>query len=452
MPQSKFGGIPVEDVPKSKFGGIPVYDETPPPVPPDPNAAIKAAQAAKFPTKAEGGSPDLPWYTGLLNRGDPSSPRSQGLSLASELTAAARSGVPEAITGIPGSVYGLGKGLVRAGQAAVDPTLRPSLAADLKQQVTSMVTPFTTPAKQFVEAVKPGLVNAPDPGAPETTAAARGAGTFLGQAVLGATVGGLAKGETPTLAKGLQQVAGKVKPLITSPGLDAATVNKWMDVPASAVQRGANPGKQLLDDNLLGGTKAATKVNVDSELAKAGQQMEAHLGKAAGEIDAQTPVYDAVAQAKKRIGRPKEAAFEASLQGIVDDIEARYPNLGKLTPKEAHALKVELGDSIRWKGAAVDEPVNQAMMQIYHDLNKAIQNEVPGIGDLQSRWGNLYVASKNLSQSLAEDIVGKGSGAGVPPAPPSPLWQAMQKYGPGVVKLGAGGTGAYGVYRKLTKP
>jgi hypothetical protein len=77
---------------------------------------------------------------------------------------------------------------------------------------------------------------------------------------------------------------------------------------------------------------------------------------------------------------------------------------------------------------------------------------VPGIGDLQSRWGNLYQASKNLSQSLAEDIVGTGSGAGVPTAAPSPLWQAMQKYGPYAAKrLGAGGV-AYEAYRHLTKP
>lgn len=199
--------------------------------------------------------------------------------------------------------------------------------------------------------------------------------------------------------------------------LNAADVNKWMGTSPKEVLRGSNPGQQLIDEGLIKPTKIETKASVDSALGAAGKDMETHLSKATAEgktIDAQTPVYDAAARAVKRIGSPRDSTFQAQINGIVDDIESRYPHLDKLSPKDTHALKVELGDAIKWSGPAYDTPVNQAMVEIYRDLNTAIKNDVPGIASVQSRWGNLYVASKNLAESLAEDVVGKGSGAPAP--------------------------------------
>lgn len=89
----------------------------------DPNASVKAAQAAKFPTAAEGGAPDLPWYAGLFNRGDPSSPVTQALE---RLPGVLENTAPGADTGmdspavkllqtaIPGSAATAGMGLAEA--------------------------------------------------------------------------------------------------------------------------------------------------------------------------------------------------------------------------------------------------------------------------------------------------------------------------------------------------
>lgn len=204
--------------------------------------------------------------------------------------------------------------------------------------------------------------------------------------------------------------------------LDPAAVNKWMNVPAKEVLSGANPGQQLIDEKLIGETKELTKANVKSALADAGKEMQSRLeaaDKAGVTFDVQTPVYDHTTTAVKRIGSPRDAAFQAQMNGIVDDIESKYPDLHKLTPSQAHALKVELGDSIQWSGAGYDTPANQAMVSIYRDLNKMIKNGVEGIGPTQQRWGNLYVASKNLSNSLAKDIVGSGTGTAPPAVRPS---------------------------------
>jgi len=196
--------------------------------------------------------------------------------------------------------------------------------------------------------------------------------------------------------------------------INAPAINKWLGIRPEEVSRGANPGQRLITDKLIGATKEITKVNVDTALESVGADMETRLAAASGKgvtIDAQTPVYDAWGRAIKRIGAPQDAAFQKQIQGIVDDIETKYPHLDNLSPTDTHALKVELGDAIEWKGAKYGDPVNQMMVQIYRDLNDSIKTNVPGIAPIQTRWGDLFLASKGLKSGMAKDLVGKGTGA-----------------------------------------
>jgi hypothetical protein len=195
-----------------------------------------------------------------------------------------------------------------------------------------------------------------------------------------------------------------------------------MDVPAKQVARGANPGQQLLDDNLIGATKEATKANVDSALTSAGKDIETHLKAADAQgvkIDAEHLVKDALDSAEAKLKSPTDAAFGNRVKSTFDKILNRYPDIDDLTPSRAHALKVELGKNINWRLSA-DDPLNDAFIQAYGEVNSAIKGAVKGIGPAQSRWGNLNLASKNLAESLTEDVVGKGSGPGAPVPPSSP--------------------------------
>ncbi len=240
---------------------------------------------------------------------------------------------------------------------------------------------------------------------------------MLAGAELPNVLSGAAKLAGPTVSGAMQQIRSKLN---ASNPVTTAELNRWMDIPAKEVAHGANPAQQLLKEGLIGADKAATHANVKSALGSAGADMDKALAAADQSgitIDAQTPTYDAVATATKKIGRPREASFQAQLDGVVDDIESRYANLDKLTPSQAHALKVELGDSIKFKGVGYDEPVNQAMLQIYRDLNKAIKAADPSIGPLQDRWGNLYIASKNLAEGISENVVGRGTPAELPRNP-----------------------------------
>jgi hypothetical protein len=352
-------------------------------------------------------------------------------------------GIPQAVTGIPGTV-GMAFGAIKDALSGN--------ASGLMDTAASQASPITTPLKQAVELAKPGLVNAPGPDAPETAEAAQGAGALLGSAILA----GAAPHVLPKVSGAWNAVKAKAAPYVTSPGLDAAAINKWMDVPAKEVTHGANPGQRVLQENLLADTKAATKAKVDSALGTAGKDIEAELKAADAQgikIDAEHLVKDALDSAQAKLKSPTDAAFANRVKSTFDKILKRYPNIDDLSPSEAHALKKELGDSINWRSEG-DDPLNDAFIQAYRDVNTVIKGSVKGMGPLQARWGDLYAASRNLSASLAEDVVGKGSGAAAPAEPPSPAWVAAKKLAPYAAKaaLGAGAYGAYRYGRDLIAP
>ena len=375
------------------------------------------------------------------------------VQVAEDQAANVLKGIPEAVTGIPGAVKG-------GAQAAFE-ALRGGGTGTAQGLIKGAVSPIVTPVNQAIELARPGLVNAPTPDDPETAASARGAGSILGAAALEG-VRSIPKVQQ-SAAQAYGALASKTKSLVTPiPGtpaipLDAPAVNKWMGVPAKEVEHGANPGQQLMSDNLLGAIKEATKANVDAALKATGNELQQRLidaGNKGVTIDAQTPTYDSAAQATKRIGAPRDAAFQAKIDNIVDDIESRYPDLNKLTPADAHKLKVELGDAIDWHGEAYDDPINKVKVRIYAKINEALKADNVGVGDVQTKWGNLYSASKNLKRSLSKDIVGTGTGSDVPatipagPEGPSPAWNALQKLAPYAIPAAIGG-GAYRIGREL---
>ncbi len=373
--------------------------------------------------------------------------------VAQDQAAEVLKGIPEAVTGIPGALKSLGTTAYDAltGKAG-------KVAQDLGGMAGGIAQPFKQAVQGAAEYVAPGS-QGPQvaPESPEWAQAARASGTMLAGAELPNAISGLAKIAGPAVSGAMQQIRSKLN---ASNPVTTAELNRWMDIPAKEVAHGANPAQQLVKEGLVGADKTATHANVKSALGSAGSDLEAAL-KTADQtgvtVDAQTPTYDSVAKATKKIGRPREAAFQATLDGIVDDIESRYPNLDKLSPSQAHALKVELGDSIKWSGVGYEEPANQAMLQIYRDLNKAIKTNVNGIGPLQDRWGNLYIASKNLAEGISENVVGKGTAAEVPRNPTN--FERMKaatkpalKYGAKAAGLGALGAAGYQVYNDLKQP
>ena len=195
----------------------------------------------------------------------------------------------------------------------------------------------------------------------------------------------------------------------------APELNKWMNVQTRQMVHGANPGEQILADGLLGPTKEATLANVDNALTEVGGQMNQLMRDAAtrgARIDGEQLVMDALVDATKTIGKRTDSAFQTALTNVLNDILYKYPDLKNLSPEQAHALKVDIGDAVQWgRGAAYEADVNQVLVDIYKKMNGEIRTNVPGIDTLQSRWGNLYQGKQALKGSILKDQAGRGTGA-----------------------------------------
>lgn len=250
----------------------------------------------------------------------------------------------------------------------------------------------------------------PTPDDPRTKAAAQAAGINLAATL------------TPFVWRG-----GKW--LLTKPALTAEEINSWMNVPGTTLKRGRlNPGKLLQDEGLLGATKEATEANVKPALKAIAQELDQKLTASPVHLDAETIVKDEISKAQRLLGKSSDAAFQRSLKTLETDIRRDFGNIDRLWAPDAHRLKVQLGDSIRWRGEAFDDPINQVKVGIYDRLNTELKAQVPGTADLQVRYGNLHVAAKALDDSIAQDIAGRGTGAKVP-SKSRPATELVKKHG-----------------------
>lgn len=296
------------------------------------------------------------------------------------------------------------------------------------QMAKDAVQPAVTLAKQGMEyavgslpdSIQPGvraavsgeapgvLSDVPSPDDPRTAGMQRAAGANLAASVLPA-VGQAAAAKTSGAWNAMKGKLPDMSSITKSPEL-----NKWMNVTPKAMEHGANPANQILSDRLLAKTKEATQANVKTALRTAGKEIETALDDAtlsgAPPLDGTPLIDNALNSVVKKIGTPRDPAFQAQIAGIKSDILGAHPNLNALTPKESQALIRHLGDSINWS-SAVENPINDAMIQLYGDLRRAqITTQVPQLEPLLSKWQNLYVGDKSLSGSMLKDAAGVGTG------------------------------------------
>jgi hypothetical protein len=256
---------------------------------------IEDAQRANFPTKAEGGNPDEPWFTKWVRQGVENLPHVLRESLNPALAH-------------PMDTLNSIRQTPPMGSSVED------MAANTKLGVMPLPAPETLGASLM--SGMPGRVVTASPTLPVNTNAWNYAkGTRPGQAV--------ARAFTPT--PGTPEIP-----------LDAPAVNKWMNVARREVEHGTDPGQQILDEHLLGPTKEATKANVDAALKDAGQQMDKLLkaGDAQGvEINAKVLIKDAFRQAENKLkANTSDVTFPQRLSTIFRRIGERYPKLANLPP------------------------------------------------------------------------------------------------------------------------
>lgn len=193
----------------------------------------------------------------------------------------------------------------------------------------------------------------------------------------------------------------------------APEVNRWIGVKPAKMMRGADPGSRFVKEGVFNPDKEVMAANIEKALPAIESQMDALLKAATKKgirIKGDTIVTDNLTNIRKLLGTPREATFDANISGLLDDIVNAHPTIDRMTPVQAQALKVHLGKSIKWTGQAAETPINKAMIEMYHDLNDAIKAKVPGIDPVQKRWGDYFIGTKSIQESMVRDAAGTGTG------------------------------------------
>ena len=391
--------------------------------------SLEEARAAGF---QPGTTPELPpqiaaakaWYERMF---EPVSRDDSPSEVSLKQAGAVAKGVPSFIKGMvwdlpqkAGEI--VGHGLMGNTKAAV------AGIADLgKSAVGGIAQPFEQVGRGVGEILVPGTQPKAAPESPEWNAAAQNAGANMAGLLLGRATQAKINAPPKTILRShagetlpTESMTGKVVKAVAEKlprNNSAPLINKWIGVEPKEMMHGSDPGARLISEKLIGATKEATKAKIAPALEDAGKAMDVKLKAATKNgtvIDGETVVLDAVANASKKIGLRTDKVFQAQLENIVNDIVKDYPDLKKLTPEQAHSLKVEIGDSTKWNGLPYEGDINQVFVDIYSGLNDKIKTGVKGIAADQARWGDLYQANKALKKGMVKDAAGSGTGKYAP--------------------------------------
>jgi hypothetical protein len=213
----------------------------------------------------------------------------------------------------------------------------------------------------------------------------------------------------------------------------------------NAARFGRNPGKALADEGIIATSHGDLVNRIADRKEDVGKKIGAMLQAAPNQFPNAPNMLKIDAGAI--INRNIDATIKDTLsgkveggQGLIDRLEelraqltqqrhlvnGKIQNLSpknlQLDPSEAHALKRQIGDATKWSEDTLTQAANDVKRNIYRDLNTEIQKKVPGVKDLQDRYGNLLEAERAAEReyarhearnpfSLTDFIAGTGAGA-----------------------------------------
>ena len=177
---------------------------------------------------------------------------------------------------------------------------------------------------------------------------------------------------------------------------------------------GKNPGLGVVEEGITANTRGGLLTKIGQKKTEVGQEIGRMIS--APEIMAkQLDITNSILEPIKIAKQQALQSGERALFGRLDDIEKGFTELfiaGEkgiepagtkllfgLTPKQAHELKINVGRATRWTGQAFDNDVNQVRVQIYRNLDRVLDEAIPGIEGLNKRYANLLTAEKNLEKT-----------------------------------------------------
>lgn len=223
-------------------------------------------------------------------------------------------------------------------------------------------------------------------------------------------------------------IGGKVQMLEHPdfPGVTAAAKAEHLTDPGAARKIVAEKLRAFAEHPLPGQDPTKLRSTADAMekssvgMIDAGKIVNGHIDDAiknvlSGKMEGGQALIDRLEEMRSQITQQRHL-----VEGKVQNLAPKNLNL---SPADAHTLKRQIGDSAKWTGQAFDGEVNQVKRGIYRDLNGEVQKAMPGVKDLQDRYGNLLEAEKAAEREAARhearnpfglvDAVTGGAGAAI---------------------------------------
>ncbi|MFH2145939.1 MAG: hypothetical protein ABII75_07950 [Candidatus Omnitrophota bacterium] len=223
----------------------------------------------------------------------------------------------------------------------------------------------------------------------------------------------LIAGAIPFAGKAYDMASAPVKKYL-SEKIAPKIINSIIKPISKEFNFGRNAGKGVVEEGIVANTRKGMLDKITSKKEEIGKQMDVILNKPeiiSKKIDinsALTPIDEAMNKAIKN----GEQALYDRLKSIKDGMTKEFQSVeGKLmpigdknlvlSPLEAKQLKTELGQATKWTGQAFDNDVNKVRVQIYRNIDEMIDNAVPGIDKLNSRYANILSAENALDRTIS---------------------------------------------------
>jgi hypothetical protein len=187
---------------------------------------------------------------------------------------------------------------------------------------------------------------------------------------------------------------------------------------AADLKFGKDPAQAILDEGITGNTLEDIGNRVSDRLAVVGKQLDAEARKpvnASKVVDvsqALQPLDTAMAEAvqagdRQLFAKLREIKTELTqnwrpFRNVRGEITLRAtgPRNLRMSPYEAVKFKRMVGDRIVWSSDPLQGTANAALGKVYGRVKDAVNNQVPGLRELNSRYSNLVSAAKSIQRRI----------------------------------------------------
>lgn len=176
---------------------------------------------------------------------------------------------------------------------------------------------------------------------------------------------------------------------------------------------GKNPGLGVAEEGITANTRGGLVTQINQKRKTVGSEIENLITKpenAQKILNVEDAITTPIQEAKRKAIQAGEQGLYNRLVELENGLTKEFieqegklsisgsKNLQGISPKDAQGIKFTVEENTRWTDQAFDNDINKVRVQIYRNLDNMLDDAVPGIDALNSRYANLLTAQSSLTK------------------------------------------------------